>query len=89
MVTGRLRTVAVRYLSSSRCTESSRRLATSAADARHQALGIIAQTVEQQATILAYIDVFWSYAVFAILMIAIAILLRRVDQSGGSGGMAG
>jgi len=35
--------------------------------------------VEQQATVLAYIDVFRNFAIFAVVMIAICLLLRRVD----------
>jgi DHA2 family multidrug resistance protein len=54
---------------------------TSAADAQHQALGILGRMVEQQAAILAYIDVFWSYAIFAVVMIAVALLLRRLRPS--------
>jgi DHA2 family multidrug resistance protein len=52
---------------------------TSVADAPHQALGLIAQLLEQQASLLAYIDVFFGYAVFAVVMIAVAFLLRRVE----------
>ncbi len=54
---------------------------TSVADAQHQALGVLDRIVEQQAAILAYIDVFWSYAVFAAGMVALAFLLRRLDPS--------
>ena len=53
---------------------------TPSVDAQHQALGTIGRMIEQQASLLAYIDVFFSYAVFAALMIAIAFLLRRVEH---------
>jgi DHA2 family multidrug resistance protein len=51
---------------------------TSTLDAKHQALAALDRAVEQQAAILAYIDVFWSYAVFAVLMVGLALLLRRI-----------
>jgi DHA2 family multidrug resistance protein len=54
---------------------------TSVADAQHQAVGVIERMVEQQAAMLAYIDVFWSYAVFAVGMVALAFLLRRLERS--------
>ena len=49
-------------------------------DAQRQAIGLIAQTIDQQASILAYIDVFRYYAIFAFVMVAVAFLLRRVDH---------
>jgi MFS transporter, DHA2 family, multidrug resistance protein len=49
------------------------------ANAQQQAIGWIGRLIENQATLLAYIDVFWSTAVFALLMIPLALLLRRVD----------
>ncbi len=51
---------------------------TSAADAQRQAIGLIGQTVEQQSMILAYIDVFRDYALFGLIMVGIALLLRPV-----------
>jgi MFS transporter, DHA2 family, multidrug resistance protein len=48
--------------------------------AQHLALGWIGQVIERQATLLAYIDVFWVAGVFAALMVPLALLLlRRVD----------
>jgi hypothetical protein len=52
---------------------------TSVADAPHQALGLIARLLEQQASLLVYIDVFFGYAIFVVMMIAVAFLLRRVE----------
>jgi DHA2 family multidrug resistance protein len=54
---------------------------TASVDAQHQALGAIDRIIEQQASLLAYIDVFSSYALFAALMIALAFLLRKVKPS--------
>jgi len=45
--------------------------------AQSQAVGLIAQTVTRQATMLAYIDVFWGYAVLAAVLVPIAFLLLR------------
>jgi MFS transporter, DHA2 family, multidrug resistance protein len=50
--------------------------------AASQALGLIAQTVQQQATMLAYIDVFWGYAVLAAVLVPIAFLLLRPAKDG-------
>ena len=51
-----------------------------AARAQHLATGWIGRVIEQQATLLGYIDVFWVAAVFAALMVPLVLLLlRRVD----------
>jgi DHA2 family multidrug resistance protein len=51
------------------------------ADAQQLAIAWIAQTLQFQATLLAYIDVFRTFAVFAILMIIVtAMLMRPVDM---------
>jgi MFS transporter, DHA2 family, multidrug resistance protein len=50
-------------------------------DAQHQAVGWIAQAVQQQATLLAYIDVFWSTAVVALLLVPLALSLRPIDPA--------
>jgi DHA2 family multidrug resistance protein len=51
-----------------------------AARAAQMAISWIGQMVAQQATLLAYIDVFWLAAAFTALMIPLALLLlRRVD----------
>ena len=48
--------------------------------AQHLALSWIAQAIAQQATLLAYIDVFWMAACFAAFMVPLAlILLRSID----------
>ena len=50
--------------------------------AQHQAIGWVGQLVQSQSALLAYIDVFWAYAVFAALMVPLALfLLRRIDRS--------
>jgi MFS transporter, DHA2 family, multidrug resistance protein len=48
-------------------------------EAQHQAIAWIGQAVENQAILLAYIDVFWSMAVFVLLMIPLALSLHRID----------
>jgi DHA2 family multidrug resistance protein len=53
------------------------------ADAQHQAIGWIGQTAIDQATLLSYIDVFWIYAVLAVGMIPLALLLHHVDLDAG------
>jgi DHA2 family multidrug resistance protein len=51
-----------------------------AARAQSLAFGWIGQMIEQQATLLAYIDVFWIAAVFSAAMVPLTLLLlRRVD----------
>lgn len=48
--------------------------------AQHLATGWIGQILERQATLLAYMDVFWLAGAFAALMVPLALLLlRRVD----------
>ncbi|PWT93136.1 MAG: EmrB/QacA family drug resistance transporter [Proteobacteria bacterium] len=64
-----------------RATEYFHSQGASAATAQHQAIGWVEQTVQGQSALLAYIDVFWAYAVFAGVMIPLAMLmLRRVDH---------
>jgi DHA2 family multidrug resistance protein len=48
-------------------------------EAQRQAFGWIGQLVLNQSTLLAYIDVFSATAVFALLLIPIALLMRRID----------
>jgi DHA2 family multidrug resistance protein len=48
-------------------------------DAQRKAVGWLGRLVLNQSTLLAYIDVFWACAVFAMLMIPIALLIRRSD----------
>ena len=42
-----------------------------------QAIGLIAQTVAREATMLAYIDVFWGFALLAGVLVPVAFLLLR------------
>jgi DHA2 family multidrug resistance protein len=60
---------------------------TAAAHAPQQAIGLLASTVERQASILSYIDVFWAYALGALMMVMVAFAMRRVepDATGGGG----
>jgi DHA2 family multidrug resistance protein len=55
---------------------------TATPDAQQQALGIIGTMVASQSSILAYIDVFRDYAIFAGLMVLIAFMIRRVEPHG-------
>jgi DHA2 family multidrug resistance protein len=48
-------------------------------DAQSRAIGWIGQKVGSQATLLAYIDVFWDSAAFAFLMVPLVLLLRRIE----------
>ncbi len=50
-----------------------------ASDAAVQALAWVGKTLQQQVDYLAYIDVFWLLAVFALLMIPIASIIRPID----------
>lgn len=50
-----------------------------ATDAASQATAWVGQTLQQQVDLLAYIDVFWSLAIVAMLLIPIAAVLRPVD----------
>ena len=51
------------------------------ASAQQLAIAWIDQLIGNQAMLLAYIDVFWATAVFALFMIPVALLLRRIDLS--------
>jgi MFS transporter, DHA2 family, multidrug resistance protein len=58
-------------------------------DAQQHAMGLIEQAVQAQATLMSYIDVFWGYALVALLMILPALfLLHRIDLRGGRAGAA-
>lgn len=50
-----------------------------ATDAASQATAWVGQTLQQQVDLLAYIDVFWTLAIVAILLIPIAAVLRSID----------
>jgi DHA2 family multidrug resistance protein len=56
----------------------------SPAGAQRRALGYIGQLVSDQAALLGYIDIFYSWAVFAAVLVPIVLLLiRRVGPTGG------
>lgn len=52
-----------------------------ASDAASQAVAWVGKTLQQQVDLLAYIDVFWTLAIIALLMIPTAAVLRRIDLS--------
>jgi DHA2 family multidrug resistance protein len=56
-----------------------------AADAHSQALGFIGQQVQEQASYLAYIDVFHVLAIISACAIPLALILRKVDLKAGGG----
>ncbi|QIO35606.1 DHA2 family efflux MFS transporter permease subunit [Bradyrhizobium sp. 1(2017)] len=50
-----------------------------ASDAAAQAVAWVGKTLQRQVDLLAYIDVFWTLAIVALLMIPTAAVLRRID----------
>jgi MFS transporter, DHA2 family, multidrug resistance protein len=46
--------------------------------AQRQAVGWIGQTILNQSVLLPYIDVFWAYAMFSLLMVPLALTLKSV-----------
>ncbi|MBV9980706.1 DHA2 family efflux MFS transporter permease subunit [Bradyrhizobium sp.] len=52
-----------------------------AADAAGQAIAWVGKTLQQQVDFLAYIDVFWLLAMIGVVMIPIALSLKRIDLS--------
>lgn len=52
-----------------------------ASDAASQALAWVGRILQQQVDFLAYIDVFWTLAIVAVLMIPTAAVLRPIDLS--------
>ncbi len=50
------------------------------ATAAHQALGLIEQTVTRQATMLAYVDVFYGFALLAAVLAPLALVLLRPSE---------
>ncbi|WP_314952268.1 DHA2 family efflux MFS transporter permease subunit [Bradyrhizobium cosmicum] len=52
-----------------------------ASDAASQAVAWVGRTLQQQVDLLAYIDVFWTLAIVAVLMIPTAAVLRPIDLS--------
>jgi DHA2 family multidrug resistance protein len=51
----------------------------SAPDAQHQAIGQIGQMVQNQSALLAYMDVFFAFAIFAALMVPLTLMLKPVE----------
>jgi DHA2 family multidrug resistance protein len=54
----------------------------SATEAARQAHGLVAQTLNQQATMLAYIDNFWMLGIAVACMIPLVFLMRRAKPGG-------
>ena len=54
----------------------------SPADAQHRAFAWIGQQVQTQATLLAYIDVFWALMLISAAAIRLALILRKVKLGG-------
>jgi DHA2 family multidrug resistance protein len=52
-----------------------------ASQAASQAIAWVGKTLQQQIDLLAFIDVFWALAMIGLVMIPLALLLRRVDLS--------
>ncbi|MGY3238971.1 MULTISPECIES: DHA2 family efflux MFS transporter permease subunit [unclassified Bradyrhizobium] len=57
-----------------------------ASDAASQAVAWVGKTLQQQVDFLAYIDVFWTLAIIAVLMIPTAAVLRPIDLGAPSRG---
>jgi DHA2 family multidrug resistance protein len=53
----------------------------SATDAQKRAFASLGQQVQQQATLLAYIDVFWVFAIFTGFMAVFALFLRKTKSA--------
>jgi DHA2 family multidrug resistance protein len=51
-------------------------------DAQHQAVGWLGQLVQNQSSLLSYIDVFWIFGTIAILLVPLAFLLGPVRRRG-------
>jgi MFS transporter, DHA2 family, multidrug resistance protein len=54
------------------------------AQAKQHAIGWIGQTVQIQSTLLSYLDVFWGAAIFAALMVPVALSIKRVSAARGA-----
>jgi DHA2 family multidrug resistance protein len=54
----------------------------SPAQAQHQAFAWIAQQVQSQSTLLAYIDVFWALMIISAAAVPLALILRKVKLGG-------
>jgi DHA2 family multidrug resistance protein len=53
-----------------------------AGEANGRVMGWIGQTILSQATLMSYLDVFWSAAIFAALMIPVTLIMKNVNLSG-------
>lgn len=53
-------------------------------DAQRRAVGWVGQTILSQSVLLSYIDVFWAFTAFALLLVPMALILRRIDLSTGA-----
>jgi DHA2 family multidrug resistance protein len=53
------------------------------AQAKARAIAWIGQTVATQASLLSYIDVFWSAAVFAAILVPLTLWIKKIDLSRG------
>ncbi|OQP86822.1 EmrB/QacA family drug resistance transporter [Rhizobium rhizosphaerae] len=62
---------------------------TGAADAQAQAMAAIGRQVAEQASYLAYIDVFYTLSMISLAVIPLALILRRVDPGRQGGGAPG
>jgi DHA2 family multidrug resistance protein len=49
----------------------------SSVDAQHQAIGVVEQLVQQQASLLSFMDVFYMFAVVAVIMAVVALIMVR------------
>jgi len=58
-----------------------------AVDAAHRAEAVVYRMVEQQATMLAYIDNFWLLGVLFLTILPMVFLLRRIERGKGSAAM--
>jgi DHA2 family multidrug resistance protein len=67
-----------------RITESFIAQGYNAAQAHGRAIAWIGQTVAQQAALISYLDVFWSAALFALLMAPVALTLKSSNSGGRS-----
>jgi DHA2 family multidrug resistance protein len=54
----------------------------SAYQASHQAYGMVANLMGQQATVMAYIDCFWLLGIAALTMIPFVFLMKRAKPGG-------
>ena len=64
-----------------RLTRNSPALGSNERDAAAQAVAWVGKTLQRQVDLLASIDVFWTLAIVALLMIPTAAVLRRIDLS--------